>query len=287
MKVLVVIFGGADYKYIKRFNCKNLMQKEFGKAKVDNLWHNRDVATQITSQLITGETWRKSGITGRKKYTNSRIEYLEKKIFRDIPFESLTRDIREGIYNSIKGLKFKKRNYLKKDLRCKTLFEKIPNSKAIYVPSYNPEPSWALRRNILNPRNYPDLGIEGALDLLEKNFYWRKKKFMNALKKEYQLLMVQFQFIDSLQHLYMVYTKEKKWDKIKKGYVFIDNFSKKIKKNANNYDLILFISDNGSAARRYKFTHYQRPFYSLNKKKNLSKTNMRDFYKYILNWIKS
>lgn len=289
MRILVIIFGGADYKFIEEFNCTNLMQKEFGKVTVDNLWKNRDVATQITSQLISGKSWEKSGIKGRKKYTNPIVEKLEKQIFKKykIPFQRKTGHLREGFYNTFSTLSFKKRNYLKEDFKCNTLFEMVHNSKAVYVPSYNPEPSWALRRNILDPRAYPEFGIRGALDLLEKNFFWRKKRFFESLKKNYQLLITQFQFIDSLQHLYLVYTKKPQMEKIKEGYYRIEDLVKEIKNNALNYDMILFISDNGAAHEKGGSTHYNRPFYSINHKKSLVKTNIRDFYYHIINWIKS
>jgi len=292
MKVLVIEFGGADYEYIKKYNCKNLMQTEFGKIEVDELWNNRDVSTQITSQLITGVTWRESGVKGRRHYTNPRVEWLEKNFFRrhgrHMPFEGRTRHLREGIYKTIPGFYFHKRNYVKEDLKCKTLFDKIPNSRAIYVPSYNPEPSWALMRNILDPRQYPEFGEEGALDLLEKNFYWRKKKLMEELPKDYQFLMCQFQIIDSLQHLYIAYQDKPKWDKIEEGYHRIDDFAKSIVDRASHYDIILFLSENGAARPPHDksvFTHYNRPFYSINRKMNLKKTNMRDFHNHILEWI--
>jgi hypothetical protein len=155
--------------------------------------------------LITGKTWRDNGINERKrsilKYRNAGIEWLETKFLKHV---KPGRGTRQNIYHALGWLDVIKREFLKDDLTCPTLFERITNSQAVYVPAYNPEPSWALDRNILDPRRYPELGVEGALDLREKNYTWRRKRFMDALLGEpRQLLMGQFQYIDSTQHLYL------------------------------------------------------------------------------------
>lgn len=289
MRVLVIIFGGIDFKFLSKFRISALKQNEFGPVHVNGLWGNRDVATQITSQLITGLTWKDTGIRGRRRYTNPRIEALEKSFFRGLPFEGKWRPLREGFYQCFSGLRFEKRNYLKEDLKCKSLFDKARNSKAIYVPSYNPEPAWALRRNILDPRKFPEFGEAGALDLLEKNFSWRRKKLLQELNnREYQLLMCQFQYIDSLQHLYIAYCEYPQMEEIQKGYARIDAFAKEILQQAEQYDLVLFLSDNGAAGHPSEHlgqTHHNRPFYSLNIPMGLKEPNMRDLHDCILEWI--
>ncbi len=288
MKVFVAIFGGLDINLVEQYDCKNLKQQEYGKVIVDELWNNRDVATQITSQLISGETWRKSGIKGRKKYTNELINRLEKDFFRKhgrrFPYERKTRHLREAFYSTFNKFKFQKRNYVRDDFLVPTIFDKIENAKAVYVPSYNPEPSWALDRNILDPRKFPEFGLDGALDLLNKNFFWRKKRLLSESNKSYQLLMSQFQYIDSLQHLFIVYHPDK--EKIEKGYHYIDNFAAELKKKFSHYDLFLFISDNGAAQEKIGATHHNRPFYSISKKMGITKRNIRDFYQHMINWIK-
>ncbi|MFC1560801.1 hypothetical protein ACFL3W_02560, partial [Pseudomonadota bacterium] len=159
------------------------------------------------------------------------------------------------------------------------------------VPAYNPEPTFALDRNILDPRIYPDLGEEGALDLREKHFFWRRKKFMDELEKDlpHGLLMGQFQYIDSTQHLYISYQEEDQMDEIEKAYLRMDEFAGEIiSKAEGKYEKILFISDNGAARKiDYKPTHHNRPFYSLNNDEVLSGLNMRDFFHHIMRWTES
>jgi hypothetical protein len=291
MKVMVVIFGGVDTKYLELGKYAGLKQAKYDGVEVDKLWRDRDVATQITSQLITGKSWRKTNIRGRKKYIDSRIQYIEKDVIREhIPkhgtiekIERYSRRFREGLYDSI-GMSSETRNYIGSDLESTTIFDKVDNSCAIYVPAYNPEPSWAVRRNILDPEVYPELGEKAALDLAEKNFQWRKDKLFTHSGKEYDLLVTQFQYLDSLQHLYAWYLNDS--EMIKKGYARIDKLAEEIKANFSQYDIILFISDNGVPNPNSNRTHHNRPFYSINENKNITETNIRDFYRHILNWTK-
>lgn len=290
MRVLVVIFGGLDHEFLENWDCKNLRQAQWGRVVVDELWNQRDVATQITAQLITGKTWRENGISGRKrrilKYRNPRIQWMEEKVLKNLKFARK----RHNLYQAFGWLDVVAREFLKNDLTCPTLFERVKNSKAIYVPAYNPEPSWALDRNILDPRRYPELGVDGALDLREKNYTWRRRKFMEALANEpYQLLMGQFQYIDSTQHLYLSYHDPARMDEVEQAYWRMDEFAGEILEGAaGKYDRVLFISDNGAARKiDYRPTHYNRPFYSLSHPEELTGTNLRDFYHHILSWVAS
>jgi hypothetical protein len=290
MDVLVVIFGGVDTTNLNENEHQNLLQETSGEVHVDKLWRERDVATQITSQFITGESWRMTGITGRKKYIDEQVERIEKDLIRSIlprsgylgGFEYQTRPFREGIYSSL-GLDTSTQNYTKNDIEVPTVFEEVPDSKAIYVPSYNPEPSWAIRRNILNPTTYTDFGEEGAVDLAEKNLNWHKKKLFEHSDTEHTLLMTQFQYLDSMQHLYSAYTHDP--EKVEQAYVRMDALAGQIKSEFDGYDLTLFISDNGTPTSEPSRTHHNRPFYSVDRDLGLpEKKNMREFYDLIINW---
>lgn len=290
MRVLVVIFGGLDYSFLEQWECLNLRQAEFGRVVVDELWNQRDVATQITAQLITGKTWRENGVNERKRrivrYRRPSVQWLEEKVFQNI---KKGRRRREDFYQGMGWIDVIAREFLKDDLLCPTLFEVISRSKAVYVPAYNPEPSWTLDRNILDPRRYPELGVEAALDLREKNFSWRRRRFMEELKDgDYQLLIGQFQYIDSTQHLYISYHEQTRMDEVEAAYWRMDGFAAEVLKVAEEkYDQVLFISDNGAARKiDYKPTHHNRPFYSLKFPENIgSENNLREFYHHIIRWV--
>ena len=288
MNLLTIIFGGLDHKYLERFDCPALKQKQWGKVIVDGLHNQRDVATQITAQLITGKTWKENGVHDRRKrtraYQNKRVQWIEEKILRRT---RLLRAKRMAFYEACGFTKTTERNFLKADLKCPCLFDTIPNSKAVYIPAYNPEPSWALSRNILDPRIYPELGVEGALDLLEKNFAWRSKRLFEAMDHNpYRLLMGQFQFIDSSQHLYLVYHDTQREDLLEQAYLRMNEFAEEILARAKGkYDRVLFVSENGAARKEeWRPTHHNRPCYSTSWESNLDSPNLRDFFGLIQEW---
>jgi len=295
MNVLVVIFGGIDYEYLEEFDCSTLRQRQYGRLIVDELWKDHDVATQITSQFITGETWRRNGILGRKRYVDDTTERIENELIRNGfqshpqfgDFEERTRSLRWAVYEVFDAFDPRQRNYLRTDLTCRTLFDVVPNSKAVYVPSYNPEPSWALRRNILEPDRFPAFGEEAALDLAEKNFQWRRRKLFDEVDEDHQLLVTQFQILDSMQHLYLVYSDEPQMDEIEAIYDRMDAFAGEILDAFDQYDRVLFLSDNGAANDEPDRTHYNRPFYSISEKDDLDGENIRDFYDHVLRWIEA
>lgn len=291
MRVLVVIFGGLDHQLLARWDLRNLRQVEWGPVVVDELWDGRDVASQITAQLITGRTWRDNGVNDRKReilrYRNERVRWLEERALAHV---AKGRRKRRRIYEAMGWLDVVRREFVREDLACPSLFDEIPGSRAVYVPAYNPEPSWALDRNILDPRRYPELGVEGALDLRDKNFAWRRKRFMEALDEEaHPLLMGQFQFIDSTQHLYLSYVDPPDMAAVEKAYAEMDAFAGDIlEQSEGRYHRVVFLSDNGAARRSgTRPTHHNRPYYSLSWMEGLERPNLRDFHDLILAWVGS
>jgi len=289
MNVLTVIFGGLDTEYLAKWDCPNLRQAEWGPIVVDQLRNERDVATQITAQLITGKTWRENGVGDRKKqfirYNKPWVRWVEESLLAKVP-KGLPK--RRGIYQTFRWADLTEREYLKEDLTCPSIFDRVPGSEAVYVPAYNPEPSWALGRNILDPRWYPELGVHGAVDLLEKNFAWRKRRFFAALDTDpHPLLMGQFQYIDSAQHLYLDYVTPADEGAVEAAYRKIDGLAGEIKERAaGRYDRVLFVSDNGAARKDgFRPTHHNRPFYSVDTELGLGRPNIRDFHDVLLGWV--
>jgi hypothetical protein len=102
--------------------------------------------------------------------------------------------------------------------------------------------------------------------------------------------MAQFQFIDSLQHLYCTSFDRPRMDKVAEGYARADAYACRLRKEAKQagFDLVLFISDNGEAIKdSIRPTHHNRPCYSLSRKADIRGTNLRDFYNHILTWTVS
>lgn len=257
---------------------------------MDGLYNDRDVASQITAQFLTGTTWQTNGVRDRKvkrhTYSSKFIGALERGPLARV---DKGRDKRHGIYKAMRWGDTVERDYLAVDIECPTLFDLVDDSKAVCVPSYNPEPGTALDRNILDPRRHPDLGFQGALDLREKNYLWRSSILMEALRNDptHSLLVGQIQYIDSTQHLYLDYAEPPDMEEVEAAYWRMDGLAGKILESAEGkYDRILFFSDNGAARKDgFRPTHFNRPFYSVNASLGLERPNIRGFFFHVLDWL--
>jgi len=99
--------------------------------------------------------------------------------------------------------------------------------------------------------------------------------------------VAQFQILDSLQHLYLVYSDERRLDAVEEIYRRIDSFAAEIRDTFGQYDRVLFLSDNGAATNQPGRTHRNRPFYSVSDDCDLDGTNIRDFFWHVLAWVRS
>ncbi|MFB6185663.1 MAG: hypothetical protein ABEI86_02200, partial [Halobacteriaceae archaeon] len=103
-----------------------------------------------------------------KKYTNPYVELLESKL------PERTATIRGYIYEHLNG-KFnsfncQKRRHIASDLNAPTIFDSIKDSKALFMPAYNPETQWCVMRNTIRVSEFPELGEDATVDLIEKNW---------------------------------------------------------------------------------------------------------------------
>lgn len=263
-KILLIAFDGLDYNLIKEFCCKNLMLKEFG--KINNYTGINEIMTsELFASFITGKYWKEHGIEGLKISNQT----LSSKIVESLYFPLLTKfKFYSFLFNILKRFfNYKKYKPTKRDLKADTIFEKIKNSKAMFVPSYNPSPFWTARAD-WEPL---DLGYsleEAAESYNGREFRYRKEKFWEELnlKSTRSFLMCHFHKTDTIQHFFgdrKVGTFDK--NKLKKLYKETDKFAKKIYEKALNkgYDYIIFMSDHGLPS---EIAHNKNAFYSCNKK---------------------
>jgi len=266
MSTLVIAFDGLDKELIEEFELKHIPQKEFG--KIDN---HTDISNIVTSELfasfITGTTSEKHGVKSLVKWSNPKIENFENRVSDSELFNKF-KNLRHAIFESVNSLEAQKRKYRKEDLRIDTFFEEIKNSRAIFVPSYNPSTFWMIGAD-LEPIKY-GYSLEETADHYEtREHIHRKKELFNELENDLiearDLLMCHFHKSDTLQHLYGdkhvgVYNE----DKLKTLYKQIDSLAEKIKNKAQEkgYDKIIFMSDHGLPSAGT--VHNKNAFYSAN-----------------------
>lgn len=296
-KLLVVAWDGLDYKLIKKFGLEHIPQDNIG--EIDN---NTGIDTRSTSELytsfITGATHTKHGVTGINKF-NDRGKVLEK------VFPAKIRSILPGIkliYNKLWDLTgADKRKYNKEDYKQNTLFDEIDESKALFVPGYNPGFGWSanLKSHTLDELMYKENPMQEAEKTVKMLFDHRWDSLKDVFDfGDYKLLMVHFHYPDYIQHFYG--TKGLNYDEgvLKGMYNDIDHRAKKVKKWAELYGYdVLFISDHGLPKN---LEHNKQAFYSTSENLDLDLTMLEQesntlglegipitmFYDEILNYVK-
>lgn len=279
-KTLIVAFDGLDKELIEKFGLENIKQQEYG--KIDNKTGIYLISTsELFASFITGETREKHGISGLAKWTNPKVDWFENNVGEVSLFKRFY-GLRKAIYESLNFLNAKKKRYTKEDIKCPTIFEKIENSRAMYIPSYNPSWFW-LSDCETRPLNYGASVGETANFWDEREFHFRKRQFMHELESDIvsprDLLMVHFHRPDIHHHLYgderlPSYDEEK----LRKLYRETDKFAAEIKEKAleKGYERIIFMSDHGLPTET---EHNENAFYSSNKELFGNKIpKITDFY---------
>lgn len=263
-KTLVVAFDGLDYELIKEFELENIRQQEFG--RIDN---TTGITKRMTSELfasfITGETSDKHGINSLTTWTNPKIAKFENKV-EDLGLFRKFSGLRQAVFESLEFLEAKKIKYRRDHLEIPTLFEEIDDSRAMFVPSYNPSPYWVLGAG-LEPLKYGYSAEKTAEIWDTREFSYRKEMLFRELDSDIiparDFLMCHFHRPDIHHHLYG--DQEANFDKTKlrRLYEEIDDLARELKQKALNkgYERVTFMSDHGLPTGKQ---HNTNAFYSSN-----------------------
>lgn len=280
-KTLVVAFDGLDYNLINKFGLVHVQQEEFGTIDVTS-----DVVKRVTSELytsfITGQPPSKHGIVGLNIY-NKRAKIVNtlipQKLQETIPYAF---DLNLKLNQLIGG---HMRKPEKTDYTTPTIFDEIENSKALYVPGYNPGIFWkaGLKTQVLD---YTGGDMDEAVKVVKQAHRMRKRNLFDRMKNENdELLMCHFHYPDYIQHLYGT---DFSWniDKLRQMYNKMDELANKIRIEARQqgFENILFLSDHGTLRGSGEYEHNPNAFYSSNNELGLGKPSIIDFHDIILDW---
>ncbi len=281
--VLLVAFDGLDRELIEDFDLENIPQEEFGGVN-----NTEDVENILTSELftslITGKSSRNHGLKGLSTWSNPKgmlIDYIApKKLVNGVKGFNRIKEILKSVL-SVREVK-----YSQEHLKDKTLFDKIEDSRAMYVPGYNPSIFWEMRAETLPLRS--GYGAEEAIKFWDSREHdFRKRNILSEIENDIvsprDFLMVHIHRADFHQHMYgdptSVYDKER----LKKLYREIDELAGSIKRKAEDkYDSIIFMSDHGLPTKQ---GHNKNAFYSSNKELFTKEPSITDFYDKVLDLV--
>jgi len=176
----------------------------------------------------------------------------------------------------ITGVKLEWKGGSQRDYRIpsnlKTIFDYAEKPIALWVPAYNPHPSYWHP----NFRNLAAKAKSSHNDFLvfEKEmlnlFYEQRNKLLNKLDGNWDLLMAHFNLIDSLGHILPK-------GRMIKYVVLVAKMVSEIKKRLKN-TVILLVSDHG-------VNHTPNAFYSSNIKLGLNNPKITEFFNVIVSLL--
>lgn len=262
---LIIAFDGLDYDLIQKFNCDNIIQEEFG--RVNNYERMSSIKTsELFASFITGRNYEEHGIEGLSTWTNPRIDKIERFLDK-IPYSQKTAELRTAIFESLSFLSAKKIRYDKRFLKSETVFDQIENSRAMFVPGYNPSRYWQLGWD-MSPLSY-GISSQETIEMWDtREHSHRKETLFSELGSDIipprDLLMCHFHRPDIHQHMYGdkdIGSFDEQ--KLRKLYNQTDELAKQIKEKAleKGYKRVIFVSDHGLPDGQ---EHNTNAFYSSN-----------------------
>lgn len=262
---LVIAFDGLDYELIQKFSCDNIIQEEFG--KINNYEGMSSIKTsELFASFITGKNYEEHGVKGLSTWTNAKIDKIEQFLDK-VPYSQKTAELRTAIFESLSFLSAKKIRYDKRFLKSETIFEQIENSRAMFIPGYNPSKYWQLGWD-MEPLSYR-FSSQETLELWDtREHRHRKETLFSELDSEIiparNFLMCHFHRPDIHQHMYGDsdlgnYDEQK----LRELYNKTDKLAKQIKEKAlyKGYERVVFMSDHGLPKGE---EHNKNAFYSSN-----------------------
>lgn len=271
--ILVVAFDGMDKKLIDKYQLDYITQRYIGSIDNDSGIKSRSTS-ELFASMITGETWEKHGVTGvMGEFFGSEILGFFESLIKKTYLGTKTRGLRKAIYTSFQSIDYERRKYRKKDYDLDTIFDEI-GGKALYVPSYNPDPDWMLGKPHQLIKYYE---IEKVLDENHRNTQKRLKRFSEINHSFWKLTFLHLHEPDTAQDLH--------YENLEKEYERLDKIAKEIKEEyGEQYEYIIFMSDHG---RPIDSEHNKKAFYSSNKRLSFgSEPHITEFYGEILRIIR-
>lgn len=285
--ILVVAFDGLDKELIKEFDLGLVERKDFG--SIDNSTNISSIKTsELFASFITGSSYEEHGVEGIVNFNYN----LRGRIIDFVVPNFLRSNVR-GFFTLKEILKLifnvEKVGYSKESIEAETLFDRIENSRAMFVPTYESSKIW----KVGDPFNLLQKGftVKETVNFWDTREYrFRKQSLFDELESDIigsrDFLMCHFHRPDFYQHMF----GDKdigRWNKseLKKLYNETDVLADEIQKMAleAGYDYVIFMSDHGLPTED---EHNENAFYCCNKDLFGSETpRITDFYDKILELV--
>jgi len=274
----VLALDALEYNLVVKWKLRNLMQKQYGFFKVGReYWLNpkakfcEPLTPIIWTSFITGRKPREHGVRSWWVYGGilDRLRWLP--IIRHI----------KGKRKILKFFGIKPHVVNREDLECKTIFDVVRPSVALFVPGYN-EPT---RIHEILSEAFERGGTKTYVRMIWKIHEWRKRILFRTLSraKEWKLFMVWFDLADLIGHVCI----KKNRIELLKAYLELNRMAGRLQELVPDDTLFLIVSDHGMQAVENDVAgrHSDHAFWSLNIEIDWRPNDFTEFYPKILEFV--
>lgn len=264
-KVFILALDALDYYLVEKWKLRHLMQKQYGKIRsIVNERLGVPVSPQVWGSFITGQ---KQQIDSWEVY-NRFFEWLRRKT----PFKWI-----KGKRQLIYRLGIRPDYVSRRNVSGTTLFDVIPKSIAINVPTYRIDP--ARRMRLLEAKL--NTGLEEYEKESRSLFRETVDELFRKIDCEWDLFMVWIGIADRLGHAFI--RSERKTRRLyAKLNLLAYNVNERIPENA----FLLIASDHGMQLMPDGTgQHSNYAFYSFNRKVDWKPEKITDFYYFIIDEV--
>ena len=230
-RVVLLALDALDYYLVNKWRLIHLKQEIHGKFEIDKrYYHWREpvpFSPTIWCTIATGEPPEAHGVRDWWRYSG----FLEK--LRFLPLIRSIRGKRKILWKL--GVKPK---IVDREVVGNTIFDRIPDSRAVYFPCYNDSSELHER---LSRAIYK--GIKTYIDEVWKVHYIRREALLDALGGKWRLLAAYFDIADLLGHACFKRCRLQ----LLKAYLDLNAIVAKVRKLVGEDTLVIVVSDHGMA----------------------------------------
>jgi hypothetical protein len=277
MRVFILALDGLSFERVNRWNLKHLKQKQSGfLPSIVNGKHGEPLSPQVWGSFITGivqdiDDWRVYARPIEWIRWNTPLRHIRGS-------ESVTKTFgKKVLIPLLSFIRLQKKYVERRGLKGTTIFDLIPKSIAVNVPTYNLDLEWLF--------GYTQKILEGEMDAYEDHVKNNTKlmiqETIRRIPEDWDLFMTWIPIADQMGHVFIKRTKKMR-DIYSRLNMLAFNISSRLPEDC----IMVIISDHGMRVSSDDVSGCHSPFafYSFSREVKLRPRRITDFYDLIGAW---
>jgi hypothetical protein len=198
--MIILALDALDYRYVKKFNCKHLMQAEFGKTDISEFELERTVI--LWTSFLAGKNMQKAvEPTLYFELERNIVKLASKLMSSKFKFQNyLGENFWVKVYRKLRWLLIGRREWNFKLPPEKTFLRFFDSYKVIDLPGFSYKKNHELEKIALRKFFKKEISIKEYEQIAWKNHFENKRELFKNTGK-YDLLIAYFNLADVIGHL--------------------------------------------------------------------------------------